>query len=111
VRGIAALGELPPRCDHQRRRQLCRIGGQRAAAVVGIDALEPVDQRQRVVLGVASPRPVAVGHRDQQLLEARAAEPRLDRKVRAQEVRPAVGQAERRQRPAAALALDWIAFM
>ena len=41
----------------------------------------------------------------EQLAEARPPEPRLRREVRAEEVRPAVGQAERRQRPAAALAL------
>ena len=49
-------------------------------------------------------RAIRVRHRAQQVLEARPAEPRLRGEVRAEEVRPAIGQAKRRQRPAAALA-------
>ena len=101
---IAALRELLARRDDQRSIELCDRAADRAAAIMLVDALQPIDQGERVVLGVAAPRGERLVHRAQCLAEARLAELRDRRKIRAEKVRSPIRQAKRRQRPAAALA-------
>jgi len=60
---IAALGELAAGGDHERRRQGSGIGTVRTAAVVVVDALQPVDQGEGIVLGVGAPAAERIGHR------------------------------------------------
>src|SRR5206468_6305193 len=61
---IAALGKLLAAGNQQRRIEPTRIAA--AAPVMLVDALEPIDQRERIVEGIRAPPMKRVRHRPHQ---------------------------------------------
>jgi hypothetical protein len=87
---IATLRELLARGDDQRRCERARLRVASSSPVVSVDALQAIDERERVVLGVGALGPVRIGHRFEQLRKARPAKPRRRREVRAEKIRSTI---------------------